>query len=131
MQIIEHNLKIHDKRNKRKTIRLRFIRLLEKFNTKAITLLKYDNFDLELYKKAMLRSYEDLKKIEALDLYQEYPVQLKNLAQLILNNLDSHSKTYEDERKAILKESNLLYKLKNNNRYKKDKHKNKKFTDGY
>ncbi|MEA3497792.1 MAG: hypothetical protein U9R16_01915 [Campylobacterota bacterium] len=114
-----------------KTKRLRYIRMLEKFTTKSVGLLKYDNFDLELYKKAMLRSYEDLKKIEALDLYQEYPSQLKNLAQLILNNLDSHSKTYEDERKAILKESNLLYKLKNNNRYKKDKHKNKKFTDGY
>jgi hypothetical protein len=114
-----------------KTKRLRYIRILEKFTTKAVGLLKYDNFDIELYKKAMLRSYEDLQKIEALDLYQEYPVHLKNLAQLILNNLDSHSKSYEDERKAILKESNLLYKLKNNNRYKKDKHKNKKFTDGY
>ncbi len=114
-----------------KTKRLRYIRILEKFTTKAIGLLKYDNFDLELYKKAMTRSYDELQKIESLDLYQEYPMALKNLAQLILNNLDSHSKTYEDEKKAILKSSNLLYKLKNNNRYKKDKHKNKKFNDGY
>jgi len=114
-----------------KTKRLRYIRILEKFTTKAVGLLKYDSFDLELYKKAMLRSFEDLKKIEALDLYQEYPVKLRNLAQLIINKIDSHSKNYEDEKKEILKESNLLYKLKNNNRYKKDKHKNKKFTDGY
>ncbi len=114
-----------------KTKRLRYIRILEKFTTKAVGLLKYDNFDLELYKKAMNRSYDDLKKIESLDLYQEYPSKLKNLAQLILNNLESHSESYDDEKKSILKESNLLYKLKNNNRYKKDKHKNKKFTDGY
>ena len=114
-----------------KTKRLRYIRILEKFTTKAVGLLKYDNFDLELYKKAMLRGYDDLKKIESMDLYQEYPIKLKNLAQLIVNNLDDHSKTFDDEKKTILKESNLLYKLKNNNRYKKDKHKNKKFNDGY
>ena len=114
-----------------KTKRLRYIRILEKFTTKAIGLLKYDNFDILLYKKAILKSYDELKKIESIELYSEYPVTLKSLAQLILDKIDSHSKNYENERKEILKESNLLYKLKNNNRYKKNKHKKQNFTDGY
>ncbi len=114
-----------------KTIRLRYIRLLEKFNKKAITLLKYDNFDLELYKKATIKAYEELKKAQTCDLYSEYPVAVKNLAQIILNTLTNHSKDFEEEKATILKQANLLEKLKNNNRYKKDKHKKKKFNDGY
>jgi len=114
-----------------KTIRLRYIRLLEKFNTKAIGLLKYDNFDLELYKKSVLRGYNDLQKAKTCELYSEYPLAVKNLAQIILNTLDNHSEDFEEEKAQILKQANLLDKLKNNNRYKKDKHKKKKFNDGY
>jgi len=114
-----------------KTKRLRYIRVLEKFNTKAIGLLKYDNFDIELFKKAVLKSYQELKKTPSLPLYSEYPLKLQFLSQLILNSIENHSKDFENERKNILKESNLLAKLKNSNKYKKDKHKNKKFNDGY
>ena len=39
-----------------KTKILRYIRILEIFTTKSVGLLKYDNFELALYKKAMLRS---------------------------------------------------------------------------
>jgi len=114
-----------------KTIRLRYIRVLEKFNTKTIRLLKYDNFDLELFKKATLKSYEDLKKVTTCVLYSEYPMAIKNLTEIIINTLDHHSKDFENEKAVILKQSNLLDKLKNNNRYKKDKHTKKKFNDGY
>lgn len=114
-----------------KTIRLRFIRLLEKFNTKAITLLKYDNFDVELYKKATLKSYVVLQKSQSCELYNEYTIALKDLSQTIIDTISNHSKTFEDEKTLILKKSNLLAKLKNSNRYKKDKHKHKKFNDGY
>ena len=114
-----------------KRIRLRFIRLLEKFNTKAITLLKYDNYDLELYKKATLKSYEILQKSQSCDLYSQYTIALKDLSQTIVDTLSTHSKDFEDEKILIFKKSNLLEKLKNNNRYKKDKHKHKKLNDGY
>ena len=114
-----------------KSIRLRYIRVLEKFNTKAITLLKYENFDLELYKKAVLRGYTDLQKAKVVELYSEYPVGVKNLAQTILNTLENHTEDFEKERTFILKQANLLDKLRNNNRYKKDKHKKKKSHDGY
>lgn len=114
-----------------KTIRLRYIRVLEKFNTKAISLLKYENFDLELYKKAILKGYAELQKSKSCDLYSEYPLAVKHLTQSILDTLENHSEDFLKEKSHILKLSNLLEKLKNNNRYKKDKHKNKKFHDGY
>lgn len=122
-----------------KTIRLRYIRLLEKFATKAVTLLKYDNFSFELYKKAVLRGYESLQKAQSVPLYSEYPARLKSYAQLILDTLDSHDKeenetdeeSFEEKRQILLKEYNLLQKEKNKNSYKKDKHKHKKFNDGY
>ena len=117
--------------NNEKTIRLRYIRVLEKFITRSITLVKYDNFDLELYKKATIKSYELLKKTQSCELYSEYPIALRNLSQIILDSLENHSKTFDNEKANILKQSNLLAKLKNNNRYKKDKHKKSKFDDQY
>ena len=125
-----------------KTIRLRYIRVLEKFNTKAISLLKYDNFDKDLFKKATIKAYTELEKTKSVVLYNEYPLAVKNLAQHIMNCIDTHTNNEEDEysteifdfeneKASILKQANLLAKLKNNNRYKKDKHKHKKFNDGY
>jgi len=114
-----------------KTIRLRYIRVLEKFNTKAISLLKYDNFNLELYKKAIIKAYMELQKVNKIELYSEYPVAVKNLTQIILDTLENHTKDFLEEKTHILKQSNLLAKLKNSNRYKKEKHTKKKFTDGY
>jgi len=114
-----------------KTIRLRYIRGLEKFISRTITVLKKDDFNIELYKKAVEKNYFELKKAPSIELYNEYPKALKNLAQYILDTLCNHTETFEDEKNSILKESNLLEKLKNNNRYKKEKHKHKKFKDGY
>jgi len=125
-----------------KTIRLRYIRVLEKFITKAISLLKYDNFDKELFKKATIKAFNELEKTKSVVLYNEYPIAVKNLAQHIMNCIDTHTSKeendfsdkihdFENEKASILKQANLLAKLKNNNRYKKDKHKNKKFNDGY
>jgi len=125
-----------------KTIRLRYIRVLEKFNTKAISLLKYDNFDKDLFKKATIKAYTELEKTKSVVLYNEYPLAVKNLAQHIMDCIDNHTNKEEDEfsneihdfeneKASILKQANLLAKLKNNNRYKKDKHKHKKFNDGY
>jgi len=124
-----------------KTIRLRYIRVLEKFVTKSISLLKYDNFDKELFKKATIKAFNELQKTKSCDLYSEYPLAVKNLTLHIMNCIDNDTNkneenntqenNFEDEKASILKQANLLAKLKNNNRYKKDKHKHKKFNDGY
>lgn len=124
-----------------KTIRLRYIRVLEKFVTKTISLLKYDNFDKELFKKATIKAFDELQKTKTCDLYSEYPVAVRDLTLHIMYCVDNDTKNddevetkptnFENEKASILKQANLLEKLKNNNRYKKDKHKNKKFNDGY
>ncbi len=123
-----------------KTIRLRYIRVLEKFVTKSISLLKYDNFDKELFKKATIKTFNELQKTKSCDLYSEYPVAVRNLTLHIMQCIDNDSQedewetkpnNFEEEKASILKQANLLAKLKNNNRYKKDKHKHKKFNDGY
>ncbi len=115
-----------------KTIRLRYIRLLEKFSTKTVTLLKYDNFDFELYKKAILKTYESLQKAKSVPLYNEYPTALRDFVQLALDTVETEPQKFiEQEKDRLLKEYNLLQKLKNKGSYKKDKHKHKKFNDGY
>ena len=123
-----------------KTIRLRYIRVLEKFVTKSISLLKYDNFDKELFKKATIKAFNELQKTKSCDLYSEYPVAVRNLTLHIMQCIDNDSQedewetkpnNFEEEKASILKQANLLAKLKNNNRYKKDKHKHKKFNDEY
>lgn len=119
------------KEQNEKTIRLRYIRVLEKFITRSVSLLKKENFDIALYQKAILKNYEEMKKTPTIPLYSEYPIALQNLAQFIVDSLENHTKEYVEEKSNILKQSNLLDKLKNNNRYKKDKHKHKKFHDGY
>ncbi len=120
------NIKTNDK-----TIRLRYIRVLEKFLTRTISLIKKDNFDLDLYKKAVEKNYQELKKTPSIELYNEYPKALKSTVQYILDTLQDHTKDFANEKNCILKNANLLEKLKNNNRYKKDKHKKRKFNDGY
>jgi len=125
-----------------KTIRLRYIRVLEKFVTKSVSLLKYDNFDKELFKKATIKAFNELQKTKSCDLYSEYPLAVKNLTLHIMQCIDTHTLNEEDEystekhdfeneKASILKQANLLAKLKNNKSYKKDKHKHKKFNDGY
>lgn len=114
-----------------KTTRLRYIRVLEKFSTKAVTLLKYENFDLDLYKKSMIKAFENLQKTKSVPLYSEYPAKLQQYAQVIVDTLDNHSQDFETEKAKLLKEYNILQKEKNKNSYKKDKHKHKKFYDGF
>ncbi|MBD3842489.1 MAG: hypothetical protein IE909_11510 [Campylobacterales bacterium] len=115
----------------KKTTRLRYIRVLEKFIANSVALLKKDNFDFDLYHKSMLKSYTQLQKTPSVHLYSQYPTALKNLAQLILDTLENHSVHFNEEKLRILKEYNLLDKLKNDNRYKKTKHKKQSFNDGY
>ena len=120
------------KQTNEKTVRLRYIRILEKFSTKTVTLLKLEDFDFELYKKAILKTYESLQKAQSVPLYNEYPSALRDFVQLVLDTLDSDREKFDDEvRPFLLKEYNLLQKLKNKGSYKKDKHKHKKFNDGY
>ncbi|AXH12485.1 hypothetical protein [Halarcobacter bivalviorum] len=115
-----------------KQLRVRYIRVLEKFFTRTVSLLKLENFDKDLFKERTLKNYEDIKRVKAVDLNSQY---LTNLIAFINKTLQSLQSTtdedFENVRTTLLKEANLLQKEKKRSTYKKDKHKNSKFDDGY
>lgn len=117
---------MHDKQ-----LRIRYIRVLEKFFTRTVSLLKLENFDEELFKKRTLKNYEDIKRVKAIDLNSKYYTQLIAFINQTLVFIENHSENFLEERDTLLKEANLLQKEKNKSSYKKDKHKNSKFDDGY
>ena len=111
--------------------RIRYIRVLEKFFTRTVSLLKLENFDHELFKERTLKNFEDMQRVEAVDLHSPYLTLLKRFIDQTMQYVDAHSETFEDERDTLLKEANLLQKEKRKSTYKKDKHKHSKFNDGY
>jgi hypothetical protein len=118
-------------RNNDKIIRLRYVRILEKFITRTIKLLKHPKFDFKLFIIQTQKNYIFVENIKAIQLNSEYLKQLLSYVTLIIKSIHNHSKTFQDEKQLLLKESNLLHKQKNRATYKKDKHTKKKFYDGY
>ncbi|VAY87363.1 FIG00388440: hypothetical protein [hydrothermal vent metagenome] len=114
-----------------KTIRLQYIRVLEKFVKRTIILLKHHSFDHEIFKAKTLKNYEFVSKVQVVRLDSGYMKKLLAYTQTILNTLNSHNKTFKNEQQFLLKEANLLQKEKNKTNYKKDKHVKKRFNDGY
>ena len=111
--------------------RIKYIRVLEKFFTRTVSLLKLDNFDKDLFKQRTKKNYEDLIKTKEIELYSEYYEGIKFFINKTMFYLEEHTNSFEEERAILLKDANLLQKEKNKSNYKKDKHKNQKFNDGY
>ena len=114
-----------------KQLRIRYIRVLEKFFTRTISLLKLENFDHELFKERTRKNYEDMNRTKPMDVHSAYLTSLKNFVSLTLQYIENHSENFESEKENLLKEANLIQKEKNKSSYKKDKHKKQKFNDGY
>lgn len=105
---------------------------MEKFINSNVAYLKEKTFELEEFKKRVTKTYEMLKKITPTRLDSSYLCALENYANEIVNVLNleeiEDSSQYQT---TLLKQANLLQKEKNKTRYKKDKHKNSSFSDGY
>lgn len=114
-----------------KQLRIRYIRVLERFLTKTVSLLKSENFDKELFKEKILKNYEDISRVKAVVLYSSYYIQVQNFIDKTMAFLDEPSISFESERLILLKDANLLQKDKKKNTYSKEKHKKQKFDDGY
>ena len=113
-----------------KQLRIRYIRVVEKFLTRTISLLKLENFDKELFLKRTLKNYEDMCKSQKVELYSDYYSLLNSFIEKTISFTKNPSESFEDERAILLKEANLLQKEKNKSSYKKDKHKKDKYNDG-
>ena len=111
--------------------RIKYIRVLEKFFTRTISLLKLDNFDKDLFKQRTQKNYEELAKAKEMEIYSDYYSGVKIFIDKTMFYLREHSKSFQEERAILLKDANLLQKERNSTSYKKDKHKNQKFSDGY
>lgn len=111
--------------------RIRYIRVLEKFFTRTVSLLKLENFDVELFKQRTKKNYEDLKKVEAVPLHSSYLTSLTEFLNTTLQYIEYHTEDFDDERSTLLKQANLIQKEKKKKTYTKDKHKKHKFNDGY
>ena len=114
-----------------KALRLKYIRVLEKFVKRSISLLKSDDFDFEAFKEKVIGYYEEVKNAKEVRLDSQYMQKLKAYIGHILNSIENHTEDFQEEREMLLKEANLLHKEKNKTVYKKEKHKHSKFNDGY
>lgn len=114
-----------------KELRIRYIRVLEKFSKRTMALLKLSDFDAKRFINRTAKNYEEMKKTKEVVLTSPYLIALKNFIDLTIQSIKHPSETFEKERESLLKECNLLEKEKNRNNYKRDKHKNQKFDDGY
>jgi hypothetical protein len=105
---------------------------MEKFINSNVSYLRDANFDFIIFKKRITKTYEILKKIESIRLDSAYPSALEKYANEIINTLNYEEiEDVEELREYLLKQANLLQKEKNKTRYKKNKHKNATFNDGY
>lgn len=114
-----------------KQLRIRYIRVLEKFFTRTVSLLKIENFDYEKFKEKTLKNYNDIKRVKKVDLNSPYYTILLSFINKTLSYLENHSQNFEKEKEILLKDANLLQKEKNKNSYSKEKHKKRTFYDGY
>lgn len=114
-----------------KQLRIRYIRVLEKFFTRTVSLLRLENFDRDLFIERTKKNFEDMDRVKPVDLNSNYLVNLKNFINKTMNYLENHTDEFNDERDTLLKDANLLQKERSKRNYKKDKHKNSKYNDGY
>lgn len=90
------------------------LRALDRFVKSAINILKREDFDDEIFKKELKKNTQILEKVEPVLLNDPYTKALENFANSVIQNKN------KDE---LLREANLLDKLKNSKNYKKEKHK--------
>lgn len=94
--------------------RVKYIRALDRFAKSAINILKREDFETEIFKKRVEKNLEILNKVEPVLLNEPYTKALENFVNSVVCGKS------KDE---LLKEANLLDKLKNSKSYKKEKHK--------
>ena len=114
-----------------KSIRLKYVRYLEKFHKRSISLLKHNSFDAEIFIKNINKYYDELKLIPSIRLDSAYLQLLENYVNLTLQYTANYEDDFTKQRDDLLHKSNQLHKEKNKSNYKKDKHKKKSFNEQY
>ncbi|MDD3477023.1 MAG: hypothetical protein PHI38_09150 [Sulfurimonas sp.] len=104
------------------SLRLRYIRALERFHKSVLSyLLTTQNITKESYSKKVQNSQKVLNRVEEIDIYKGDLQDLQKIVKKIISYQDS-DKEIEEIKDDILYISNQLEKTKNSRRYKKEKH---------
>lgn len=105
---------MHDKQ-----LRIRYIRVLEKFFTRTLSLLKLEDFNKELFIQRTKKNFEDMNRVKPIDLHSNYLIDLKDFINKTMSYINNPSDTFEEEKAVLLKDANLLQKEKRKNLIKK------------
>ncbi|SKB37453.1 hypothetical protein [Malaciobacter marinus] len=111
--------------------RIKYIRVLEKFFTRTLSLLRLDDFNTQLFIQRTKKNFEDLNRVKSVDLHSNYLTELKDFINKTMSYINNPIDDFQEQRLTLLKDANLLQKEKNKKNYKKQKHKKSKFDDGY
>lgn len=114
-----------------KAKRVKYVRALEKFVKSAIAILKREDFDFLLFIERMEKNSIALRKVEPVVLDSTYTKTLEQFCNLVFGVISNNIEDGEEVRQILLKHANALEKLKANSSYKKEKHRQKVFSDGY
>jgi len=111
------------------SLRLRYIRALERFHNGIISyLLNTPELSKKGFDKKIENSLKILQRVDEIALYKGELQDLQKLVTKMINYKES-DKPIEDIKEDILYSSNQLDKSKNARRYKKDKHTQSKYED--
>lgn len=116
-----------DEKQKRST----YIRLISRFAIKILPTLKNQNLTVEEFKLRIKSSSKFMKDIEKQRLDSSNLKLLEDFCDNVLALYEQQIDDLEQTQNKLLKDWNLIQKSKNNSSYKKDKHKNRSFNDGY
>jgi len=106
-----------------KSLRVKHMRLLEKFLRSSATILKLENFNYDLFEKRSRKIYSLIQNLKEMRVDSSYLKSLKNFTELTMRTIDNEVLKTQEKRDILLKEVNLIDKNKNRTIYKKDKHK--------
>ncbi|MFA6757641.1 MAG: hypothetical protein WCR62_07895 [Sulfurospirillaceae bacterium] len=104
---------------KEKSMRVKYIRALEKFVKSAISILKREDFDFLLFQTGVIKNYSSqLEKVQSVVLDSTYSKNLELFANEVMLSVQKEpSLSIKEE---LLNSANALEKLKSKSNYKRD-----------
>lgn len=104
-----------------KAKRVKYLRMLEKVSNRFALALKKDNFNKEIFQSNIENNLKLLRKCEPVHLDSEYSKCLLEFVNMCCFG--------ELNKEDLISKYNKLSKIKNQNQYKKEKHKHKIFDN--
>lgn len=110
-----------------KALRVKHMRLLEKFLRSSATILKLENFNYDLFEQRSRKIYGLIQNLKEMRVDSSYLKSLKNFTELTMRTIDNEDLKTQEKRDILLKEVNLIDKNKNRTIYKKEKHRKDRY----